>query len=89
MRASGYVIGAGIHIYRHDCGPKKFELYFSDRLTISNIHGRTSRRIYKLTLPLLSPEKLSSSSKSRIFLYNAHLALLAGWMTQLPVQTHW
>ena len=48
---------------------------FSDRLTFSNIHGRTSRLIYTLALPLLSPEMLSSSSKSRIFLYNAHLAL--------------
>ena len=32
-------------------------------------------KFYRLTLPLLSPEMLSSSSKSRIFLYNAHLAL--------------
>ena len=30
--------------------------------------------MYRLTLPLLSPETLSSSSK-RIFLYNVHLAL--------------
>ena len=54
---------------------KKFESYFSDRLTFSNIRGRTSRRIYRLALPLHTPETLSSSSKSRIFLYNAHLAL--------------
>ena len=54
---------------------KKFESYFSDRLTFSNIHGGTSRQIYRLALPLLSPETLSSASKSRIFLYNAHLAL--------------
>ena len=31
-------------------------------------------RIYRIALPVLSPETLSSSSKS-IFLYNAHLAL--------------
>ena len=54
---------------------KKIELYFSDQLTFSNIRGRTSRQIYRLALPLLSPETLSSSSKSRIFLYNVHLAL--------------
>ena len=42
---------------------------------LSNIRSRTSGRIYRLTLPLLSPETLSSSSKSRIFLYNAHLPL--------------
>ena len=52
-----------------------FELYFSDRLTFSNIRGRTSHQIYRLALPLLSPKTLSSSSKARIFLYNAHLAL--------------
>ena len=59
----------------HGGTPKKFELYFSDRLTLSNIRGRTSRQIYRLTLLMLSPEMLSSSSKSRIFLFNAHLAL--------------
>ena len=54
---------------------KKFELYFSDRLTFSNIRGKKTRRIYRLALPLFSPETLSSSSKSSISLYNAHLAL--------------
>ena len=54
---------------------KKIESYFSDQLTFSNIRGRTFRQIYRLALPLISPETLSSSSKSRIFLYNAHLAL--------------
>ena len=54
---------------------KYFESYFSDRLTFSNIRGRICRRIYRLVLPLLSPEMLSSLSKLRIFLFNAHLAL--------------
>ena len=68
------MIGAGVHIYvgRYI---KKIESYFSDRLTFSNFHGRTSLRIYRLALPLRAPETFSSSSKSRIFLYNAHLAL--------------
>ena len=57
------------------CEKKKFESYFSDRLTFSNIRGKTSRQIYRIALPLHAPETLSSSSKSRIFLYNAHLAL--------------
>ena len=48
-----------------------FESYFSDRLTFSNISGRTSGRIYRLALPLRAPETLSPSSKSRVFLYNA------------------
>ena len=62
-------------------GLKIFESYFSDRLTFSNIRGRTSRRIYKPPLPLFSPETLSSLSKSSIFLYIAHLALFVwdGW----------
>ena len=59
------------------CQPciKIFESYFSDRLTFSNIRGRTSRRIFRLALPLLSPETLSAFSKLRIFLFNAHFAL--------------
>ena len=75
-----YVIGADVHIYIYRyvgiyvCGQKNLNRNFSDRLTFSNIHSRTSRRIYRLALPLRAPEKLSSS-KSRIFLYNAHLAL--------------
>ena len=56
-----------------------FESYFSCRLTFSNICSRTSCRIYRLALPLLVPEILSSSSKSRIILYNAHLAVFV-WM---------
>ena len=54
---------------------KSYESYFSDRLSFSNIRSRTSHRIYRLALPLRAPEMLSSSSKSRIFLYNADLAL--------------
>ena len=72
-RAGGYVIGAGVHIYvgRYIC----FESYFRYRLTFPNIRGRTSHRIYRLALPLRAPETLSSSSKLRIILYNAHLTL--------------
>ena len=51
-----------------------FESYFRDRLTFSNIR-RTSRRIYRLALPLHAPETLSSLSKSRISIFNAHLTL--------------
>ena len=39
---------------------KKFESYFGDRLTFSNIRSRTSRRIYRLVLSLRAPEMLSS-----------------------------
>ena len=48
-RAGGYVIGAGVHMF---ADKNKFESYFSDRLTFSNIHSRTSRRIHRLALPL-------------------------------------
>ena len=54
---------------------KIFESYFRDRLTFSNIRNRTSRRIYRPALPLRAPETLSSLSKSRISIFNAHLTL--------------
>ena len=54
---------------------KIFELYFSDRLTFLNNHSRTSRQIYRLALSLRAPETLSSLSKSRISIFNAHLTL--------------
>ena len=60
---------------------KKFESYFRDRLTFSNIRSRTSRRIYKIALPLRAPETLSSLSKSRISIFNAHLTLFVLRMT--------
>ena len=73
------MIGVGVHIiiclYICLWTKKKFESYFSDRLTFSNIRGRTSHRIYRLALPLLTPETLSSLSNLRIFLFNTHLAL--------------
>ena len=60
---------------------KKFESYFKDRLTFSNVDSRTSRRIYRLALLLRAPEMLSSLSKSRISIFNAHLTLLVRKMT--------
>ena len=72
------MIGVGVHIYMFIgmfVDQKKIESFFSDRLTFSNIHGGTSHQIYRLALLLVSPETLSSSSKSRIFLYNVHHAL--------------
>ena len=60
---------------------KKIESYFSDRLTFSNIRSRTSRQIYRLALALLSLETLSSLSKLRVFLFNAHLARFVQMMT--------
>ena len=59
---------------------KIFESYFSDRLTFSKIR-RTSCRIYKLALPLHAPETLSSLSKSKISIFNAHLTLFVRRMT--------
>ena len=60
---------------------KIFESYFRDRLTFLNIRSRTSRRIYRLTLPLRAPETFSSLSKSRISIFNAHVTLLVRRMT--------
>ena len=67
------MIGVGVHIYYMFVG-KKILIVLNDRLTFSNLRGRTSRRFYRLALPLLTPETLSSLSKSRIVLYNVHLA---------------
>ena len=72
----------GMHIYIYVCGQIfLFESYFRDRLTFSNIDSRTSRRIYRLAVLLRAPETLSSLSKSRISIFNAHLTLLVRKMT--------
>ena len=83
QRERGKVTGCGVHIlYIYVCGrKKKFESYFRDRLTFLNIRSRTSRRIYRLALPLRAPEMLSSLSKSRISIFNAHLTLFVRRMT--------
>ena len=82
------MIRVGVHIYVCLWTKNIFESYFSDRLTLSNIRIKTSRRIYRLALPLLSPETLCSSSKSRIFLYNAHLALFVWIDDTITTQMH-
>ena len=51
----GKGISVGVHIICiYVCGPNFFfESYLSNRLTFSNIRGRTSRQINRLALPLL------------------------------------
>ena len=75
------MIGVGVHIYMCLWMKKIFESYFRNRLTFSNICSRTSRRINRLALPLHAPEMLSSLSKSRISIFNAHLTLFVRRMT--------
>ena len=70
-----------LYIYLCLWSKKIFESYFRDRLTFSNIDSRTSRRIYRLALLLRAPETLSSLSKSRVSIFNAHLTLLVRRMT--------
>ena len=82
LRERGKVISVGVHMF---VDPKNFESYFSDRLTFSNIFCTTSRQIYRLALPMHTPEMLSSLSKSRISIFNAHLALFVRRMTQLQL----
>ena len=80
----GKVIDRGVHIYiLYIClwSKKIFESYFRDRLTFSNVDSRTSHRIYRLAPLLRAPEALSSLSKSRISIFNAHLPLLVCKMT--------
>ena len=72
-----------IYVYSYMYVDKKyFGSYFSDRLTFSNIRGRTSCQIYRLALPLAFSRNASSLSKL-IFLYNAYLALFVLRVTQL------
>ena len=52
------MISVDVHICISLWTKKKIESYFSDRLTFSNIRDRTTRRIYRLALPLPSPEML-------------------------------
>ena len=66
---------------------KIFESYFRDRFTFSNIRSRASRRIYRLAVPLRAPEMLSSLSKSRISIFNAHLTLFVHRMTSPKVSS--
>ena len=66
QREWGKVIGVGVHIYV--CGQKK------------NLN-RTLAMDSRLALPLLAPEKLSSLSKSRISIFNAHQTLFVRRMT--------
>ena len=77
QREWGKVIDRGVHIYIYMSvvEKKKIESYFRDRLTFSNVDSRTSRRIYRLALLLRAPEMLSSLSKSRISIFNAHHTL--------------
>ena len=63
------------------CGPKFFLNHTLAIDSSFHLRSRTSRRIYKLDLSLLAPEKLSSLSKSRISIFNAHLTLFVHRMT--------
>ena len=67
------MIGAGVHLY-NICPPQSL----NDTLVVDSslqTLAVTSRQIYRLALPLHTPEMLSSLSKSRISLFNAHLSL--------------
>ena len=81
QRERGKVIDRGVHIICLCGRKKKFESYFRDRLTFSNFDSRTSPRIYRLALLMCASETLSSLSKSRISIFNAHLTLLIRKMT--------
>ena len=72
--SAGTTFSHGINIYIY--GPN---IFFNRTLTIDSPF-----QTFVVALPLLSPEMLSSSSKSRIFLCNAHLA-----DTIVVAQTHW
>ena len=63
--------------------PNKFEWTLAVHSTFQTLAVDFLVEFIRLALLLHTPETLSSSSKSRIFLYNAHLALFVRKMTQL------
>ena len=71
------MISVGVHMYIHVfVDKKKFESYFSDDSPFKIFVVRfLVKFINRLALQLLSPEMLPSLSKSRISLFNVHLAL--------------
>ena len=79
-RAGGNVIGAGVHLYVYD--PKK---NLNDTLAVDSpfqtLAVDISSNIYRLALPLCTPETLSSLSKSRITLINVHHAIFVRRMS--------
>ena len=82
------MIGHGVHtyiyiyIYIYVCGRKKnLNRTLEIDSPFQTLTSRTSRRIYRLALLLRAPETLSSLSKSRISIFNAHLTLLVRKMT--------
>ena len=82
VRAGGYVIGAGVHIYTYCLWTKKnlnrtlaidspFQTY-----TVGLLIEFT-----RLALPLRAPETLSSLSKSWVSIFNTYLALFVRKVT--------
>ena len=78
------MIGRGVHIYIYIyvCGRKK---NLNRTLEIDSPFQTLTVgllvEIYRLALLLCAPETLSSLSKSRISIFNAHLTLLVRKMT--------
>ena len=77
----GEVIVVGVHV----CGLKQF---FNRNLAIDSPQTFAVELLVEfidLALPLRAPEMLSSLSKSRISLFNVHLALFVRRVTQLQL----
>ena len=77
QRERGEVIGVGVHYVYNVCGPKQN----LNRTLAIDSPFRTY--VVGLALPLLAPEKLSSLSKSRLSILNAHLTLFVRRMMPL------
>ena len=79
------MIGRGVHIYIYIyiClwSKKNLNRTLEIDSPFQTLTVGLLRRIYRLALLLRAPETLSSLSKSRISIFNAHLTLLVRKMT--------
>ena len=84
MHEQGAMWSRLVSIYMYSYDPKK---NLNDTLAVDSpfqtLAVDVSSNIYRLALPLCTPEMLSSLSKSRITVINVHLTIFVQRMTQL------
>ena len=84
------VVGVDIYVYIYNMfvDQNKFEWYFSDRLTFSNICGSFLVEFIELLYHCFLQKQFVRQVNQRFSYIMRTLLDLSGWMTQLPVQMH-